>query len=178
MQGIDDFIVLWAQTIHSPALDVIAKILAIAGYCWFVIPLAYFIIKKRWTEAATVGLALVISFVSGTLILKNIIARTRPFIALGFTPISVPTGYSCPSGHTLVSFATGSSIWYLIRKQKAAVAWSVVVFVTLIALSRVYLGVHYPTDIVAGVAVGLLSAAAAVAIVKAVKKKLDAKAKN
>ena len=91
-------------------------------------------------------------------IFKRIVARPRPEILPHLVEI---TGFSLPSGHAMVSAATYGTLSAIacgyVQKQKARrtiqiVCWTVAV---LIAISRVYLGVHYPSDVVAGFLVGI-----------------------
>ena len=88
------------------------------------------------------------------LLLKPIIARPRPFT---FRPeltllVKAPRDFSFPSGHTAASFAAASAL--LFSKAKGWIP--AMVLAALIALSRLYLYVHYPTDVLAGVVVGVL----------------------
>lgn len=83
--------------------------------------------------------------------LKNGTARVRPFEVGGFDP-TVPAldKYSFPSGHTLhaLSFAL------VVCAHYAFLGWLLLPFAALVALSRVILGLHYPTDVIAGAALG------------------------
>jgi undecaprenyl-diphosphatase len=89
--------------------------------------------------------------------LKNAIARVRPCNALEGIRlvISCPRSYSMPSGHAISSFAFIAPIMHLLR-QTAPLYWRPYPFVlaTLICFSRIYLGVHYPSDVLAGAAAG------------------------
>ena len=84
--------------------------------------------------------------------IKNIICRPRPFVTYDFTVNGhIPSGYSFPSGHTTSSFAAATVI--IIRKEKFAVFTAVLAF--LIAFSRLYNCVHYPTDVICGAVLGI-----------------------
>jgi membrane-associated phospholipid phosphatase len=89
--------------------------------------------------------------------LKDAIARVRPCSALEGVRlvISCPRSYSMPSGHAISSFAFIAPIMHLLR-QIAPGSWRPYPFVlaAFICFSRIYLGVHYPTDVLAGAAVG------------------------
>ena len=96
-----------------------------------------------------------------TLGMKNLIARERPFNnplgLLNETMLLIPAPidrYSFPSGHTLSSFAAA---WCVFLRNRKAGAWCIVLAV-LIAFSRLYLYVHYTTDIIFGAVFGILSA--------------------
>ena len=83
---------------------------------------------------------------------------------LGTYPDLIPLvrigGYSCPSGHTLASFAASTAIFCFYRKAGIAA----LLLATLIGFTRLYVGVHYPTDVLFGALLGLLLGAAASSI--------------
>ena len=87
---------------------------------------------------------------------KNLVARTRPYeVVEGLVPlISKPTDYSFPSGHTCASFACTLVLYRILPKKYGVPA---VLLAALIAFSRLYVGVHYPTDVLGGLAVGIFS---------------------
>lgn len=111
-------------------------------------------LSKRYgvETAVDVGLGQLIS--AG---LKHIINRPRPYTrwAAEIHPVNYGTDYSFPSGHTAAAFSTMASLAYT-RKQ-----WCVTVPITLwsssVGYSRMYLGRHYPTDVMGGVVVGIIS---------------------
>lgn len=97
--------------------------------------------------------SLFIGFLIGNLILKNVIARERPFIQLDLIPlIAPPTDFSFPSGHSLSSFVGATSI-FMFNKKFGILAYILAFF---IAISRILLVVHYPTDIIIGAILGIL----------------------
>lgn len=110
-----------------------------------------FIIIKNKKIPLYILINLTLSFLVNE-IMKNIITRSRP---IGINLIE-ETGYSFPSGHTMVSLSFYSFIVYLLLKniknkpKKITLIISLIIFVTLIGFSRIYLGVHYLTDIIAG----------------------------
>ena len=87
-------------------------------------------------------------------IVKNIAKVPRPF-EKGIAPVrkETATGFSFPSGHTQ-NFATCST-FFAIKFKKKWLTVLVAVFIGLVALSRLYLGVHYPSDVIVGVALGV-----------------------
>jgi undecaprenyl-diphosphatase len=92
-------------------------------------------------------------------LLKGIFQRARPEIE----HLVEQGGYSFPSGHAMVSFATYGMIAYIVwkaMKGKNRTAWIVIILtvllILLIGISRIYLGVHYPSDVVAGFSAGAL----------------------
>ena len=98
-------------------------------------------------------------------ILKNLVARTRPYeMVEGLVPlIGRPRDYSFPSGHTGSSFA---SAWVLFRKLPAGYGISALVLAGLIGISRLYVGVHYPTDVLFGVLGGIVSGSIAMLMLR------------
>lgn len=100
----------------------------------------------------TALISLVVCFVATNLVLKNVIARPRPFdeISAVIPLIIKPEDYSFPSGHTCASFASAFVYYRMLPRKYGAAA---VFLAALIGFSRIYLGVHYPTDILGGILV-------------------------
>ena len=96
---------------------------------------------------------LAIGVLAGNVCLKNLIARPRPcwLDDSVFMLISVPTDYSFPSGHTLAS-AIGATV---LTKTNRKFGWAAIPAAIIIAFSRLYLFVHFPSDILAGVVLGV-----------------------
>ena len=107
-------------------------------------------------------LALIFGLIAGNLILKNAVARTRPYDmpqALSFDLlINKPRDFSFPSGHTLVACESAVVMWFYSRRAGIAAT----VLGALIAFSRLYLYVHYPTDILGGIVLGIITSLCAV----------------
>ena len=112
-------------------------------------------IYKKWYRFAIALFGGIGGALVANLVLKYLFARTRPSI---FTPLVVETSYSFPSGHAMVSSAfVGIGIILLWRTRlRIPVIVFGIIATFLIGLSRVYLGVHYPSDILAGWSVGLV----------------------
>ena len=100
--------------------------------------------------------ALVFCLLVGNVALKNLIARPRPCWRHPEVPmlIAVPKDYSFPSGHTMSSFAAAVSMFLANRKWGAAALAGA----ALIAVSRMYFYVHYPTDVLVGLVIGVVLA--------------------
>ncbi|WP_262361388.1 phosphatase PAP2 family protein [Peptoniphilus senegalensis] len=140
------------------------------GLIWIVAALFLIFQNKNMLkrEGFTIAVALIIFSVLGLLILKPIIARPRPFIAQGVDIlIKEPMGFSFPSGHTGSSFAAASVI-YFYNKKRGLLA---LILATLIAFSRMYLFVHYPSDIVGGLILGIISSRIAIKITNEISRK-------
>ncbi len=99
--------------------------------------------------------ALLLNLICGNLILKNIFQRPRPFsVDTSVIPLITASDYSFPSGHTSSSFAAACAI-FLYHKKAGIFAFIVA---GMIAFSRMYLFVHYPTDILGGIVLGVVCA--------------------
>ena len=126
------------------------------GVFWIIVTLLGFIPKRTRKYAHVAAIGLILCLVCGNVLLKPLVARIRPYDAntamQGKLLVKALSDYSFPSGHTQASFAVACSICYWSRK------WGVpaLILATLIALSRLYLYVHYPTDVLAGLCFGVV----------------------
>ena len=95
------------------------------------------------------------TFLINNIILKNIIARTRPYeVVEGLNRIiGAQSDFSFPSGHSGASFAVAVVMFMEMPKKYGVPA---LIVATLIAFSRLYVGVHYPFDVIAGVLTGTI----------------------
>lgn len=161
------------QTIHTPLLD---KILAFitslgnAGIVWIVLAVVLLILPKTRKTGIIVAAALLMDLVLCNLILKNLVARVRPYDVNTAIAILIkkPLDFSFPSGHTAASFAAMTAL-FLAKMKKAWIA--ALVLAVLIAFSRLYFYVHYPTDVLGGAIVGILSGIIGYAIVEKIDKR-------
>ena len=121
----------------------------------FIIVCIFIFFKNRWyfyIISCSYAFAGVMSFLT-----KLLILRDRPIEAL----IKIPSSYSFPSGHTLTSIVFYITLCYLLSSKIKGIFRPIVLFitlllVTLIALSRVYLGVHYFSDVIGGLILGIM----------------------
>ena len=150
------------QRIHTPWLDrimVFFTTLANHGELWLFLAFLFLCVPRTRRLGLGMFLSIGLGFITGNLILKNLFARSRPCWVRPEVPLLVrsPGDYSFPSGHTLVSFEGAVSIWYHDRRWGAAALAAAAV----IAFSRLYLFVHFPTDVGAGLLLGIFHAWAA-----------------
>ncbi len=137
------------------------------GWFWIALGLGLLLFKETRRAGTAVLLALLINALITNVTLKPLIARIRPYEAIeGLMPLVGPQrDFSFPSGHASASFAAATACWKLLPGKYGK---PLLILAALIAFSRLYLGVHYPTDVIAGVAIGVFAAWAAVNVRKAV----------
>jgi undecaprenyl-diphosphatase len=132
------------------------------GLLWIIIPAAL-VAFRRLPVRALVSLALALLLASAVVdgVLKPLVGRPRPFVSDPGVPVigGRPGDASWPSGHAANAFA-GAYVLSAVAPQ-ARVVWWVLAFA--IAYSRVYVGVHYPYDVIAGAAIGAACGAAVMA---------------
>lgn len=132
-----------------------------AGIFWLAVALVLLARRKTRFVGAAASLAIFLDVIITNGILKLLIARPRPFLTdTDITPlIPPPAGFSFPSGHSVSSFAVAFVLYQLLPKRYGIPA---VIIAVLIALSRLYLGVHYPSDVLAGLFIGFAISKAAI----------------
>ena len=149
----------------SPLLDgpmATITLLATHAALWFILAFVMTCSKNWRSTGIAVIVAIAMAYIVTDLLLKPLVDRPRPFEVLDLTLIvDPPTTASFPSGHTASSFAAAACI--LLKDRRAGIA--AVAFACLVGLSRIYLGVHWPTDVIAGAIVGILCAFAATYLV-------------
>lgn len=145
------------QTLHQPVLDkvmIFFTTLGNAGILWLVLSIIFLCTKKYRKCGTAMLLSLVLGLIFGNIILKNVIARPRPCWINSSVEmlIAVPKDFSFPSGHTLASFGAATPIFYYHRR------FGIIAYIVaaVIAFSRMYLYVHFPTDILTGLILGIL----------------------
>ena len=149
----------WLQTLHTPFLDKIMVFitrLGDAGIIWIVLSIVLLLIPKTRKSGVVMVAALVVDVLLCNIVLKNLVARTRPYDVNTGVHLLVAKlhDYSFPSGHTAASFASVTAL-YLAGEKKL---WKfALVLACLIAISRLYPYVHYPTDVLGGILFGVIS---------------------
>ncbi len=155
----DGGILLWIQeTLRTDWLTPVMKavtFLGDSGWFWIVLALALCCFRPTRRAGVAAAIALLLSLLVNNICLKPLIDRIRPYeLVEGLICLVSPPGdASFPSGHAGASFAAAAAMFPYLRRR-----WGVCLLVLagLIALSRLYVGVHFPTDVAAGVLIGLL----------------------
>jgi undecaprenyl-diphosphatase len=150
----------WLRTHHFPILDMLMAGLSDvtrAGALW--VGLAVLIAAlhpSRWPAAVQVLLAVLIAFWLADYVAKPLFNRARPFETYADTRVYGyrPTTRSLPSGHAANAIAAAYALTRLAPEGRA-IFWTLAL---LVAFSRVYLGVHYPTDVIVGGLLGFVTA--------------------
>lgn len=157
LQRFDSSILLYIKdNLHGAIMDkimVVSTYLGNGGFAWIII-IAILIINKKYRKIGFIALgALILSTILGVGILKHVIQRIRPSADIPAINLLIekPLSYSLPSGHATSSFAIAG----VLAKYFKHYALEIFSFASLIAFSRVYLYVHYPTDVLAGIVLGL-----------------------
>lgn len=160
--NIDSEILLWIQDfIRLPILDTI--MIAITktgnmGAIWILITAMLLLFKKTRRIGLMSAMALLGSLIINNLILKNLVARTRPYEVISNLKLLVNPArdYSFPSGHTGSSFACAYILYKELPKKYGVPA---IIYASLMGASRLYIGIHYPSDVICGAIIGVLIAA-------------------
>lgn len=166
IQSIDDVVIEKIAKLHSPIKNKIMIAVSTSGnmgLVWFAICLP-FLINPAWrATGANIVFGLCIAHLMGEIIIKHIVRRTRPCHNLKDDEqiINKPKYYSFPSGHTTASF---SVLGVTMLRCSAPVVITVFLLAVLIGFSRIYLRVHYLSDVVAGAFLGFLCGFASVSI--------------
>lgn len=160
---IDQSIMLWLQEwVRNPVLSRFLIPLTMIGYggtLWIILSVVMLFFRKTRKVGWLSLLTMLVCYLFNDLFLKELVQRARPFLDLPQleTLVPKPESWSFPSGHACSSFAAASTYsrgeeprWFKILFWFLAVA---------MAFSRPYVGVHYPTDILAGACVGLIGSA-------------------
>jgi membrane-associated phospholipid phosphatase len=156
----DTDILRWAADLRAPALDGLMQVVTDLGATLTltvaVLALTAVLLRKRLhREALFVALSVGGAAILNAL-LKQLFQRPRPDVV---TPVVTAHGFAFPSGHTMSSMAFACVVallwWHLGWRYRWPVSLGALAIATLVGASRVYLGVHYPSDVLAGWLVSL-----------------------
>ena len=174
----------------TPALKVITHTCD-SGWIWILLCVALLVIPKTRRPGAIAGASLALEAIITNLVIKNAVGRTRPYEAVNglVNLIEKQKDYSFPSGHTGAAFAVAGAMLVValfglpvivktgeISRSKMTLTFKLcavlfVIYSVLLAFSRMYVGVHYPTDVITGLLLGLATSAVAYLVYQAVIKK-------
>lgn len=161
MQWETDFLLFLQNHVRNDFLNVIMNVLSTmmnSGALAIVLVVFLLVYKKTRRVGVLALIALLVSFLINNLILKNAIARTRPYDAIeGLILIAKkPKDFSFPSGHSANSFVVAGAITWCAPRDKKWIGVLLLVLSGLIAFSRLYVGAHYPTDVIFGTMSGVI----------------------
>lgn len=147
------------NNLHTPLLDrifVFITHLGDKGLLWIILGLILVFIPKYKKAGYCVLLALLINLIICNITLKPLFARVRPYEYVEGLRLLIekPHDFSFPSGHSAASFAAATAMHFNFKKW--GIPFLVIAF--LIAFSRLYLHVHFPSDVIFGILLGILSA--------------------
>jgi undecaprenyl-diphosphatase len=151
----DSTVRAWVHGFASPWLTQVMTIISLFGYNFLIVGVIAALVvflRMRWRRAAAFMAVTMIGAGILDASLKQAFHRVRPPVFFGIAP----TNYSFPSGHALASFCFYSVLAGLIAHRVKSMRLRVGVgvlaglLIAAIGLSRIYLGVHYPSDVVAG----------------------------
>ena len=175
--NLDSSILLWIQDnvradFATPIVKVITH-LGDKGIFWIALTLALLAFRKTRRLGVLCGVSMVFGLLMTNLVIKNWVARVRPYELIDELKLIIGRAddYSFPSGHTTNSLACA---WVLFRRAPKKWGVPALVLAILIALSRLYVGIHYPTDILGGAVIGLVSACLSLWLVPKAEKRFPA----
>lgn len=174
MKNIDNNILQFIQiNIRNSIIDKVMPSVTNIGsgaVIWMLIAVILVINKKYRKYGLMIICSLILCFAVGNLTLKPLVARTRPFDAIPLLDVLLikpPTDFSFPSGHTMCSFAASVVIYYMNKR----IGIFALILSFLIGFSRLYLYVHYPSDVFCGMIIGTLLGLTAIIIFNKIEKR-------
>lgn len=145
------------ENVHSAFLTMFFRIVTLlgeGGIFWIAVAVILLFFKKTRRSGICIGASLLIGVIVGNGIIKNVVARPRPYDAIeGIeSVVSHLSDYSFPSGHSLCCFEAATAL------AMNRTRWAIPAYVgaVLVAVSRLFLFVHYPTDVICGALLGVL----------------------
>lgn len=144
-----------------------------SGIIWIFATIILLCIPKTRSVGIMSAMALTLSLIINNGVIKNLVCRTRPYDAVSDLKLIIERqhDYSFPSGHTASSFVSATVFF---RNLPKYIGIPALVLACLIAISRLYVGVHYPSDVIAGVVSGIFLAV----IAEFIYKHISIKSKN
>lgn len=171
IQAFDFSVLDWIQQyLRCSFLDfftVFLSYITTSGIIWIVAGIVLLFFRKTRTAGIILLASLALAFLTGDVLLKHIVSRPRPFeVNTAFKLlIKPPTGSSFPSTHS--SLAAAATTVLLVKKR--VLGFVALALAVCIAFSRLYLYVHFPTDVLCGLLLGVICATVMLLIARAVK---------
>lgn len=156
----------FGEQIQNATMNIVAEFITFFGGSEFVMPMAVLgLVLSFFKKTRKFGMAVLFAVLVGTLltnlVMKPLFARPRPYVYYADNPLfmswyefagaHIESDKSFPSGHTTAAFEIGVALFLVLNKKYS---WIFPVFSALVGLSRIYLMVHYVTDVLGGVLVG------------------------
>ncbi len=172
----------FGEQIQSAFMNIVAEFITFFGGSEFVMPMAVvgallIPFKKTRKFGMAVFFAIIVGTILTNLIFKPMFDRPRPYVYYAENPLfmswyefagaHVESDKSFPSGHTTAAFEIGIALFLVFNKK---FSWIFPVCSVLVGLSRIYLMVHYVTDVMGGMVVGIIAGVAGYYIMKAIMK--------
>ena len=163
------------ENIRNAFLDPVMAVLGYlgeAGAVWIILGIVLLFFRKTRPAGVCMMAAMALGYLIGDIGIKHLVARPRPFLVNTDVDlyINAPTSHSFPSGHSTASFAAVTSLFGML-KEKRWIAYSALGLAILIVFSRLYNYVHYPSDVLCGILLGVICGLVMALIFK--KTKLD-----
>ena len=172
----------FGEHIQGAVMNIVANFITFFGGSEFVIPMAVVgLVLSFFKKTRKFGMAVLFAVLVGTLltnlVMKPLFARPRPYVYYADNPLfmswyefagaHIESDKSFPSGHTTAAFEIGVALFLVLNKKYS---WIFPVFSALVGLSRIYLMVHYVTDVLGGVLVGTFAGIMGYLIMTAIMK--------
>lgn len=172
----------FGEQIQNAAMNIVAEFITFFGGSEFVMPMAVLgLVLSFFKKTRKFGMAVLFAVLVGTLltnlVMKPLFARPRPYVYYADNPLfmkwyefagaHIESDKSFPSGHTTAAFEIGVALFLVLNKKYS---WIFPVFSALVGLSRIYLMVHYVTDVLGGVLVGTFAGIMGYVIMTAIMK--------
>ncbi|NLO48610.1 MAG: phosphatase PAP2 family protein [Clostridiales bacterium] len=166
----DSSVLLFVQDhVRNPILNpvmIFFSVIGNAGFIWLVLSVYLIVTKKHRQKGFLLLICITLCYVLNDFIIKSLIQRPRPFLYIDELDVllkrfSASSSWSFPSGHACSSFASAFALYRGFGKKGALFYIPAV----LISFSRVYVGVHHPSDVVCGAIVGTIGSAVIVFLI-------------
>ena len=172
----------FGEQIQGAVMNIVANFITFFGCSEFVIPMAVVgLVLSFFKKTRKFGMSVLFAVLVGTLltnlVMKPLFARPRPYVYYADNPLfmswyefagaHIESDKSFPSGHTTAAFEIGVALFLVLNKKYS---WIFPVFSALVGLSRIYLMVHYVTDVLGGVLVGTFAGIMGYLIMTAIMK--------